>query len=292
MITGPRRSFRPLDAETLNRCYVVERMTTSAIGAQFGASPTTILRRLRELDIPIRPRGPRSAPSSSSISSWSPELAWAVGVIATDGNLSPDGRHLSVTSRDLDLVESLRRSLGLRNRIGRVGRDRPAAYRLQWGSRAFYDWLLGIGLTPAKSLTLGPLTVPDGHFAHFFRGCVDGDGSITTYVDRYNTFKSARYVYLRLCVSMVSASLRFLEWLQATLLRLVSVRGSLTVRRSRSNNDLAHLKYGKRESIALLRWIYADDEAPCLLRKRAVATRFCRDASPSTQGSPVSQPNW
>src|SRR5439155_1263158 len=72
--------------------------------------------------------------------------------------------------------------------------------RVQWGNRRFYDWLVGIGLTPAKSLTLRPLAIPDAVFADFVRGCIDGDGSVTVYVDRHNTDKSERYVYERLYV--------------------------------------------------------------------------------------------
>jgi hypothetical protein len=50
--------------------------------------------------------------------------------------------------------------------------------------------------------------VPDEYFVDFLRSCIDGDGSITTYTDRYNTFKNPQYVYARLYVSLVSASFR------------------------------------------------------------------------------------
>src|SRR2546425_13370507 len=99
-------------------------------------------------------------------------------------------------------------------------------YRVQWSDRRFYRWLLGIGLTPAKSLTLGPLDIPDEYFADFLRGCIDGDGSIVTYVDRYNTPKSPAYVYTRLFVSIVSASPRFVEWKQAKVRSLQIGRAS------------------------------------------------------------------
>lgn len=156
---------------------------------------------------------------------WSSGLAWTIGIIATDGNLSPDRRHLCVVSQDVDLLEKVRSSLGLSNRIAcRAGSGR--VYQLQWCHRAFYDWLLGIRLTPRKSLTLGPLRIRDEWFVDFFRGCIDGDGSIVTYVDRYNTFKKPAYVYERLFVSIVSASPTFLVWLRATLERLMRVTGA------------------------------------------------------------------
>src|SRR5262249_3326734 len=52
----------------------------------------------------------------------------------------------------------------------------PGATDRSWCDRPFYEWLRGIGVTSAKSLTLGTLSVPDEYFADFFRRCIDGDG--------------------------------------------------------------------------------------------------------------------
>ncbi len=89
------------------------------------------------------------------------------------------------------------------------------------------DW---IGLTPAKSLTLRPLAVPDSVFADFLRGCVDGDGSVVVYADWYHTDKNERYVYERLYVTLVSGSWRFLDWIRSTVHRLISLKGSISAR--------------------------------------------------------------
>ena len=201
-------------------------------------------------------------------------MAWVVGVMATDGNLSSDGRHLGIPSIDRDLLESLRACLGLTNRISLAKSANGFIYRLQWGDRGFYDWLVSIGLTPAKSLTLGPLLVPDEHFADFFRGCIDGDGSVFVYTDRYHTRKKERYVYERLYVSLVSASRPFLEWARGSVLRLAGVKGSFTVRSSNGHNPVWKLRYAKAESIRVLRWMYYEAGVPALARKRVVAAPF------------------
>jgi phospho-2-dehydro-3-deoxyheptonate aldolase len=54
--------------------------------------------------------------------SWNPGFAYALGLIATDGNLSPDGRHINLTSQDLELVLLFRKALGLENSIGKKAR--------------------------------------------------------------------------------------------------------------------------------------------------------------------------
>ena len=51
---------------------------------------------------------------------WSPKFAYAIGLIATDGNLSIDGRHIIFTSKDLQLVklfeDCLRREIGIKKK--------------------------------------------------------------------------------------------------------------------------------------------------------------------------------
>lgn len=292
---GLRGSCRPHDqrwslarrtlSEDLRTLYIEGPLTTTEIGTRLGCSANTVARWLRTLGVPIRPRGPRVSSdrlarwkSPTEPASWSPEIAYAVGLIATDGNLSGDGRHLCVTSKDVDLLETLRQCLGLRPSVaphssGFGGR----CYHVQWGDRGFYDWLTHVGLKPAKSLTLGPLSVPDACVPDFLRGCIDGDGSVVIYTDRYHARKNERYVYQRLVVSLVSASGPFLEWIRDTILRLRGFRGSFSVQRSQGRSPIWRLKYGKRASLNLLAWVYYAPSLPCLARKRDKAMRFLQD---------------
>ncbi len=127
---------------------------------------------------------------------------------------------------------------------------------------------------PAKSLTLGALAVPDEYFADFFRGCVDGDGSVRVYIDRYHTAKRMQYVYERLYVSLVSASRPFVEWMQTTICRLLRVSGAIHDSSGRRQRPLWVLRYAKAESIRLIGWMYYAPDVLCLARKRAKAERF------------------
>ena len=260
----------------LRELYVTQALTIEQVAGRFGVGATTIGRRLRELGIRARPCGPIASPSSARDPLvWTPHLAYAVGLIATDGNLSKKPGRIAIMSNDTDLLELVRRRLRLNTDIRpHRGGYGTRCHHLAWSDRRLYDWLANVGLTPAKSLTLGPLAVPDEYFADFFRGCVDGDGSIVSYIDRYHTFKSASYVYTRLYVSIVSASVRFIEWLRACVQRLVNVAGHVDVRRSGGRHDIWRLRYAKRESLAVLRWIYYTHDVMCLIRKRHIATPF------------------
>ena len=260
----------------LQQLYVTETLTIDSVAKRLGVAATTVSRRLYELGIRVRPRGP--IPSSTFADDpvvWTADLAYVVGLIATDGNLSKRRGRIAIMSNDWDLLDLVRRRLQvsapIRPHRGGYG---TRCHHLAWSDHRLYDWLAEVGLTPAKSLTLGPLTVPDEHFADFFRGCLDGDGSIVTYVDRHHTAKSARYVYTRLYVSVVSASFRFIEWLRATLRRLANVSGSIDVSRSQGRHDIWRLRYAKRESLEVLCWIYYAYDVACLARKRRIADPF------------------
>ncbi len=118
-------------------------------------------------------------------------MAYAVGLIATDGCLVKDGRHIAFVSKDEDLMcvwlscighDQLRYSRS----TSRVG---TTIYRIQVSDVRLYRFLLLIGLTPRKSLTLAGVDVPDEFFDDFVRGLLDGDGSI--YLRRHRPTRRA-----------------------------------------------------------------------------------------------------
>jgi hypothetical protein len=268
-----------LDAVTLRRLYLDETRSMVDIARLVGCSPSTVRRQLIRFRIPTRRRGP--APGALRVArgaqfqGWSADIAYVVGLLATDGNLGRKTAAISIVSKDVDLLETVQHCLGLPNPIKpHRGGYSHRCHHLAWGDRKFYDWLRSVGLTPAKSLTLGALAIPDEYFADFFRGCIDGDGSVVTYTDRYHVFKNEGYVYDRLYVSIVSASRVFIEWLHSTVSRLIGVTGSVSVRRQNGKNPMWTLRYAKAQSLRILRWMYYSADVPCLQRKRIKAERF------------------
>lgn len=204
---------------------------------------------------------------------WTPELAYIVGLMTTDGCLSPDGRHLTFTSCDKQLVETFKEILNLKNIIGKT---ETRALRIQFGDIQFYKWLLSIGLTPAKSHTIGKILIPKEFFRDFIRGHLDGDGSITTYTDKYNTYKNPKYVYERLFIRLISANKEHVLWLQENISNTFKVNGKIykTKIYPPSKVSIYILKFMKKESIKLLKEIYYKKSLPCLNRKKLVASKF------------------
>jgi hypothetical protein len=76
------------------------------------------------------------------------------------------------------------------------------------------------------------------------------------------------YEYERLWVFFLSASEVHIDWLRVRIHDSFGLEGYVERIVRKKRHDLFRLKYGKRESLVLLRLLYSDQNAPCLDRKR------------------------
>lgn len=178
-------------------------------------------------------------------------------------------------SSETDLLETFKKCLEIKNKIGKTKNGEIVSYRVQFGNIQFYNWLIKIGLTPAKTHTIGEIKIPNKFFRDFLRGHLDGDGSITVYTDRYNFYKGRNYVNQRIFVRFISASKKHIDWLHKKITKLAGVKGAFIVNKPKSikHVPIYEIKFAKKESIKLLRWIYYKKDIPCLKRKRIIAER-------------------
>jgi len=212
---------------------------------------------------------------------WSTELAYIIGLLTTDGNLSNDGRHINMRSSDLQLLDTFKKCLHLTNKIAQSKNDsfaKKPCYRIQFSNVQLYKWLLKIGLFPNKTYIIKSLNIPKPYFRDFLRGHLDGDGSIITYKDYYNTFKNPEYVYTRLWVVFLSASETHIKWIRDTIYRLTLINGHIYPRKLQSSHRVTmwRLKYAKHDSIKLLKWMYYQENIPCLKRKKEIADKVLK----------------
>ena len=195
-----------------------------------------------------------------TIYTWTPELAYVAGLIAADGCLYNDGRHISLTSMDDDLLELVIHLLGLSCEVKRKSNGRGGLCgHIQFSDVALYDFFIAVGITPAKSKTILQVTVPDKLYASFLRGYFDGDGSVWGFWDQ--RWRSSLMYY----TSYTSASRSFLVWLQTKNTELADV-GPATIGIC---SGAFSLRYAKADSLKLFKFMYPADNAtvPGLLRK-------------------------
>lgn len=190
---------------------------------------------------------------------WSSNLAYAVGLITSDGCLVKNSTRVYFGSKDLEMMENFRKALLLKNKIGkhaRGGETEKKFFCLSFRSRSFYEFLLAIGLMPAKSKIIRAVTVPDKFFADFLRGLFDGDGS-------FYSFKDVRwpnsFVYK---TSFASASPFFINWLKEKLTLLYGVKGYL-----HKGVGVTNLEYTKADSNKLFCVMYHQENILFLSRK-------------------------
>ena len=203
-------------------------------------------------------RGPK--PKKIIDTKWRPNLAYAIGLITTDGCLSSDGLLFDLISKDREQLLNFSKCLNVDFKIGNKWNSKgDECLRIQFKNRVFYNFLLSIGLTPRKSLTIGKLAIPDKYFFDFLRGCFDGDGCFYSYWDP--RWKSSHMFYL----GFASASLKHLLWLQEEIEKRVNIKGHIT---GRKKNVFFQLKYAKKEALEIIKKMYYNQKVVCLSRKR------------------------
>ena len=198
---------------------------------------------------------------------WSPNFAYVVGLIATDGNLSIDGRHIEFTSKDNQLIRTFKKCLNLKVKIGTKssGLSNKRYPHIQFGDVVFYRWLLKIGLTPHKSKTISSLEIPNQYFFDFLRGCFDGDGTIFSYWDP--RWRSSFMFY----TAFSSGSLKFLQWLKNKITKNLDLKGYIGTTGTQGNFIL---RYAKRETLVLFNKIFYSKNIPFLRRKYKKALKI------------------
>ncbi len=205
-------------------------------------------------------RGPK--PKGKVKIKWSPRFAYAIGLLVSDGNLSPDGRHIVFVSKDCEMIELFQKSLGIHIHIGRKANGTLPGkpyFVAQFSDVLFYQFLLGIGLMPNKSKIIGEVKIPTKYFFDFLRGTFDGDGSTYSYFDP--RWRSSYMFY----TCFISASPVHIIWLREEICKRIHILGHMHLSNRRALNQL---KYAKADSLKLLRAMYYSRRVLSLTRKR------------------------
>ena len=212
-------------------------------------------------------------PKGKVDTTWRAELAYAVGLIAADGSLSRNGRHINFTSKDVSLIQTFQRCLGITDiKIGRKSRSKEKIkkyYQTQFGDVLFYSWLIDIGLTPNKSLTLSNLKIPEDYFFDFLRGVWDGDGTIVC--TRDPRWKNSYAV----SIGFASGSIDFLRWLQDTINSKLGTTGHI-----HKGVRARQLRYARKDTIRIVNAMYYNPDLPRLKRKFAKAQKILKMFEP------------
>jgi hypothetical protein len=199
-----------------------------------------------------------------------PNLWYLVGLITSDGNLSKDGRHIDITSKDSGFLETLVEKFKISNKVcvKNKGTNKEAK-RIQIANKNFYDFLVSIGLMPNKSLIISEIKIPKIYFVDFLRGLIDGDGCIRSWTHPTN-------LHEQWSLRVYSGSKKFITWLRHTIEIYLGCKGRIHPEfKAAWKKPVYTLKYGKIAAKVILKNCY-NKGAFGMGRKIDLAERFLK----------------
>lgn len=209
-----------LTKEKLKKLYFEQNKSLEDIAKEYGCSRQAILKFMKKYGFERRTQSKARIEAIKKgkfenlsyedidekfFSKWSPEMAWALGLLFTDGHVR--GNLVQFTSVDIELLESVRTFF----RSTRPVQKRTQSYDKSKHIYAFAfshpkiaEDLKGLGLHEKKSLDMEFPEIPEEYMRHFIRGCWDGDGSV--FLDKG-----------KIVASYISGSIKFIERLVQNL---------------------------------------------------------------------------
>jgi hypothetical protein len=209
------------------------------------------------------PNMPRSLPCPF-FKTWSSDMAYVLGYWFADGNMynqrSCGGYVVSIGSKDVEHLEMLRGVIGMGTLVRITSSD---VFKLVICRKEMFEDLLRLGGTERKSLTIPWPTVPAEYLAHFARGYIDGDGSLTW----HRPGKSIHPL-----ISVIGTR-ELLTGMAAAIQEATGIPTPACHFEKKSSNTWAVKWYGVRAK-CLATWLYQSHPGLGLPRKQVLATAF------------------
>src|SRR3972149_7004875 len=223
----------------------IKKFTYNQMGSVINRSYSTIQSKIRHL--PFQKKIKKHSVNQNFFQSWSPEMAYTLGLVAADGNICHSGRAhtLHLASDDKDIIEKIKRVMIYEGPIHQKTRDNgKISYSLRICDQVIFKDLQDLRITERKSQTLKPSNVPHKFLNHYLRGYFDGDGSV------YATKKS------KLTSVWYTASPAMASFLFRCIYRVCPQFKGKVYKLPKRNNFYYQISLGKRDSKLIFRFLY------------------------------------
>ena len=252
------------------RLYLMEKKSLEDIAKLYGVSRVAIFKKLKKLR--LKPRSKSLARLEAQkqrkvqqqyfsinekfFSSWSPEMAYVLGLIITDGCITREGS-ISLSMNDREVLEKVKLAMRSEHPIT-VSKHQPGLYHFHFAREGMVNDLARLGIGPKKSLVVKFPRMPDVFMADFIRGVFDGDGAVF--------FRKDNRKY-PLITSFCSGSKDFILGLEAHLKKLGLPQRKIYQQKTK-NGFFYSVKFSHKNSMKLFNILYKDyPNIPFLERK-------------------------
>lgn len=180
------------------------RYNAKELAVILGRHKETITKIARQIKakLPKIPHKRKYFLNENTFSQWSESVAYWIGFICADGNISKEirgGRTLTINlaRKDENHISKLKNFLETNIPIYQYevfqNNKKYEISRLSVSSKFLCDTLIEKGILENKTYrTNFPLGIPEKYISHFIRGYFDGDGSLTVHTPKISTIKNVK----------------------------------------------------------------------------------------------------
>lgn len=221
-----------------------------AIAKKYHTSQETVSSILKENNIEIRPayKVTYSINENYFDTIDTPEKAYIIGMIASDGCVFCNRLQIVLQEEDKDILEKINSCLGSNRQLYYIERSKKNPnwknqYSLIIVNKHIADQLKSIGLIENKSLSLEfPNVITDKLLPHFLRGLLDGDGFLEK--------KRYRVGY--------TGTPMLLEEINNRINRILGINFYIHAEKCKNNSTSTMKISNKKDCINFLNYIYKD----------------------------------
>lgn len=250
--------------------YVNRKKSLGDIAKLYAVSRTAVYKKLKTYGIKQRSKSEARIEAQKQgklpqqffdinknfFSSWSPDMAYVLGLIITDGCISKTGV-ISLSMNDRELLEKVKKVMGSAHNIA-PSKHQKGLYYFHFAREKLVEDLYKFGIFPRKSLTVKFPYVPQEYLPDFIRGVFDGDGSV---------FFDKRRLKFPLRSKFISGSENFIEGLQKSLEYLGMPKR--TVYKQKTKNGWSYMFiYDHKDSVKLLDILYKNTQNGLFLERK------------------------
>lgn len=197
-----------IEKEVLNKLYIIDNLSMLEISKIYGVCCTTIGNYLKKYNISKKDYKVKYKANNDFFKKWTPESAYCLGFIASDGHVWKNRPFLTIGihKQDIDVLEYIRDNISPDSKI-RISKN---ICQICVFSREIHEDLNRIGISHDKTFNLKFPDIPKEYIGDFVRGFFDGDGCIwsTDFGKKQKTYYYA---------NIISASKDFIFGLQKVL---------------------------------------------------------------------------